>query len=218
MEQRWSGGGATDVPTAPTTTAATADDGALVPPAGQVVDPAARTRSYDTEIGQGFANLDIPVFGADYAFTVVEGTTAEDLYGNPGHYDDTQYPGELGNFAVAGHRVTKGAPFNALGTLNSCDALVIETQDEWFVYRVLPMADEAAAWNPAARAAVRRRRPAVRRLRRSGRSRDRRSVGLRPGAADPARGRDRPGGVGRRHPAAHHPDHLPPAVLRPPSG
>ena len=115
--------------------------------------PAARTRNYDTEIGQGFANIDIPAFGADYVFTVVEGTTTEDLYGNPGHYDDTQYPGELGNFAVAGHRVSaRERRSTRSGTLNSCDALVIETQDEWFVYRVLPMAEEAAGWNPAARA------------------------------------------------------------------
>ncbi len=151
MEARWNGAGASDVPPAGGDDGG-GDDGALVPADGQVVDPAERTRKYDTEIGQGFANLEIPVFGADYDFTIVEGTTAEDLYGNPGHYDDTQYPGELGNFAVAGHRVSKGAPFNALGTLNSCDAIVVETQSEWFVYRVLPMADEAAGWNPAARA------------------------------------------------------------------
>ncbi len=151
MEQRWAGGGATDIP--PVVDVSDGDDGALVPPGdANVVDPVARTRTYDTTIGEGFANIDIPVFGADYDFTVVEGTTKEDLYGNPGHYDDTQYPGELGNFAVAGHRVSKGAPFNALGTLNSCDALVIETRDEWFVYRVLPMAEEAATWDPAARA------------------------------------------------------------------
>jgi len=25
---------------------------------------------------------------------------------------------------------------------------VIETQDDWFVYRVLPMAEEVATWNP----------------------------------------------------------------------
>lgn len=154
MEQRWQSEtpATTAAPTAESSQSGE-DDPALVPPANaQVVDPAQRTRTYDTEIGQGFANLSIPVFGADYGFTVVEGTTAEDLYGNPGHYDDTQYPGEIGNFAVAGHRVSKGAPFNALGTLNSCDAIVIETKDEWFVYRVLPMAEEAAGWNPAARA------------------------------------------------------------------
>lgn len=154
MQQRWSGGVATDIGPAPSDADGDdggGDDGALVAPSAQVVDPAARTRTYDTEIGQGFANLDIPVFGADYSFTIVEGTTAEDLYGNPGHYDDTQYPGELGNFAVAGHRVSKGAPFNALGTLNSCDAIVVETKDEWFVYRVLPMAEEAAGWDASSR-------------------------------------------------------------------
>ncbi|MEP6979309.1 MAG: class E sortase [Nakamurella sp.] len=152
MAQRWatSTPATSDPPAVPTTEE---DSGAVVAPPSdaQVVDPAERTRTYDTQIGQGFANLNIPVFGADYGFTVVEGTTAEDLYGNPGHYDDTQYPGELGNFAVAGHRVSKGAPFNALGTLNSCDAIVIETQQEWFVYRVLPMPEEAAGWNAAAR-------------------------------------------------------------------
>ena len=52
---------------------------------------------------------------------------------------------------MAGHRVSKGSPFNALGSLNSCDAVVIETQDDWFVYRVLPMADEVQDWNPASR-------------------------------------------------------------------
>ena len=152
MEQRWAGGVATDVPDVP---AAGGGDPALIPPdddnTANVVDPAERTRTYTTEIGEGFANLEIPVFGADYDFAIVEGTTAEDLYGNPGHYDDTQYPGELGNFAVAGHRVSKGAPFNALGTLESCDALIVETRDEWFVYRVLPMAEEVATWDPAAR-------------------------------------------------------------------
>jgi len=55
-------------------------------------------------------------------------------------------PGEQGNFAVAGHRVSKGSPFNDLGLLNSCDAVVVETQDDWFVYRVLPMAEQESTW------------------------------------------------------------------------
>ncbi len=156
MEQRWSS--SSSAPAAPAGSPAASEGAApnsdvLAPPPGdaQVVNPADRQRKYTTATGQGFANLYIPVFGADYVFAVVEGTTTDDLYGNPGHYDDTQYPGELGNFAVAGHRVSKGSPFNALDTLNACDAIVIETQDEWFVYRVLPMADEAIGWNPASR-------------------------------------------------------------------
>ncbi len=55
-------------------------------------------------------------------------------------------PGEPGNFSVGGHRVGKGSPFNHLDLLQSCDALVVETRDTWFVYRVLPMRDEVAGW------------------------------------------------------------------------
>lgn len=109
-------------------------------------DPQQRVPRYDTVLGQGFAKLRIPALGADYVFTVVEGTDPDDLYIGPGHYSQTQLPGEQGNFAVAGHRVSKGSPFNDLGLLQSCDAIVVETQDDWFVYRVLPMAEEQAGW------------------------------------------------------------------------
>jgi sortase (surface protein transpeptidase) len=79
-------------------------------------------------------------------FTVLEGTSSSILEVGPGHYKETALPGEPGNFSVAGHRVGKGAPFNDLDLLRSCDAIVIETQTDWFVYRVLPMAGEAAGW------------------------------------------------------------------------
>ena len=51
-------------------------------------------------------------------------------------------PGEMGNFAVAGHRVGKGAPFNDLGKLETCDDIVVETQTERITYRVLPIDGE----------------------------------------------------------------------------
>jgi sortase A len=117
-----------------------------------VTDPRARTPSYQTLTGEGFAKLYVPAFGADYVFTIVEGTAADDLYIGPGHYANTQLPGQEGNFALAGHRVSKGSPFNDLGLLASCDAVVVETQDDWFVYRVLPMADEVAGWGATPRA------------------------------------------------------------------
>ncbi len=115
-------------------------------------DPRERVPRYDTVTGEGFAKIRIPVLGADYVFTVVEGTDPDDLYIGPGHYPETQLPGEQGNFAVAGHRVSKGSPFNDLGLLHSCDAIVVETQDDWFVYRVLPMAEEEATWASTPRA------------------------------------------------------------------
>jgi len=84
---------------------------AAAPAAGA---PAAqRTSSYAVAPGQGFAKLYIPSFGPDYQFTVLEGTDAQTLDAGPGHYTGTAFPGELGNFAVAGHRVGKGAPSSA---------------------------------------------------------------------------------------------------------
>lgn len=94
-------------------------------------------------LGDAFAKLYIPTFGADYEFAIVEGVTEQSLLIGPGRYPDTQMPGEPGNFAVAGHRVGKGAPFNDLGALHTCDAIVVETQSSWVTYRVLPMALDA---------------------------------------------------------------------------
>lgn len=115
-------------------------------------DPRARMPTYATPTGEGFAKLYVPTFGSDFVFTVVEGTDADALYIGPGHYWDTQFPGQSGNFAIAGHRVSKGAPFNDLDLLSSCDAIVVETQDDWFVYRVLPMAEENRTWSEGTRA------------------------------------------------------------------
>ncbi|MEU5691088.1 class E sortase [Actinosynnema sp. NPDC020468] len=105
-----------------------------------------RKAQYDLLDGQAFAKMYVPVFGPDYRFSVVEGTGDANLEIGPGHYVGTALPGEVGNFAVAGHRVGKGAPFNDVDLLNSCDAIVVETQTQWFVYRVLPKADEVAGW------------------------------------------------------------------------
>lgn len=105
-----------------------------------------RTEKFRPSDGEGFAKLYVPAFGSDFVFTVLEGTTDRTLEAGPGHYEDSAFPGEPGNFAIAGHRVGKGAPFNDLDLLRSCDALVVETQHNWFVYRVLPMRGETANW------------------------------------------------------------------------
>jgi sortase A len=96
--------------------------------------------------GEGFAKMYIPAFGADYEFTIVEGVSAADLEIGPGHYKKTVYPGQPGNFSVAGHRVGKGAPFNDIDLIQSCDAIVVETQYSWYVYRMLPTAEEKQGW------------------------------------------------------------------------
>ncbi|MEY7971673.1 class E sortase [Saccharomonospora xinjiangensis] len=100
----------------------------------------------DPMTGEAFARIYIPSFGADWNFTVQQGVDAATLEVGPGHYKESAMPGEPGNFAVAGHRVGKGAPFNDLDLLGSCDAVVIETVESFFVYRVLPMSDETQGW------------------------------------------------------------------------
>lgn len=96
--------------------------------------------------GAGFAKLYVPAFGPDFVFTVLEGTDPATLTAGPGHYQGTAYPGQVGNFSVAGHRVGKGSPFNSLDLLSSCDAMVVETADHWYVYRVLPLQGEESNW------------------------------------------------------------------------
>jgi sortase A len=96
--------------------------------------------------GAGIAKIYVPAFGPDYVFTVLAGTDPDTLAIGPGHYQGTAEPGQLGNFAVAGHRVGKGSPFNSLDLMSSCDAVVVETVDHWYVYRVLPLLGESAGW------------------------------------------------------------------------
>jgi sortase A len=88
-------------------------------------------------LGEGFANLYIPRLGKDFGWTIIEGTDDADLNRGPGHYVKTQLPGQIGNFAIAGHRVGKGEPFLNLDQLRPGDAVVIQTAKNWYVYRVL---------------------------------------------------------------------------------
>ncbi|MGO2664045.1 class E sortase [Mycetocola reblochoni] len=87
--------------------------------------------------GEVFAQLRVPRFGEDYVSQIAGGVSKAvtlDPIGL-GHYPDTQMPGEDGNFAIAGHRNTHGAPLNKVAELQPGDAIVVETKDGWFTYR-----------------------------------------------------------------------------------
>ncbi len=86
------------------------------------------------ESGARFANIYVPRFGADYVRTVAEGEGDLLLRTNIGHYPDTQMPGEVGNFAVAAHRTTWGAPFNKIADLRVGDRIYVQTADGWYTY------------------------------------------------------------------------------------
>lgn len=67
--------------------------------------------------------------------SVVEGVTLLDLQSGPGHYPASADPGQAGNFSVAGHRTTWGAPFWNLDTLQPGDEIhVVDLEGRRFVY------------------------------------------------------------------------------------
>jgi sortase A len=83
-----------------------------------------------------FAIVRIPRFGADYARPLVEGTGRPALALGLGHYAGTAGPGQVGNFAIAGHRTTYGRPFHDVDRLRDGDRVVVETLATVHVYEV----------------------------------------------------------------------------------
>jgi sortase A len=88
------------------------------------------------DFGKGFAFLHIPRLGKKFTVPVVEGVRKPDLAKGVGHYPKTAGPGEVGNFAIAGHRATHGEPFRNLNRMRKGDKVVVETRDTWFTYIV----------------------------------------------------------------------------------
>jgi sortase A len=89
-----------------------------------------------TTAGTPLVLLRIPKFGKDWQKPVIEGVGKNDLTRGIGHYPRTQLPGEPGNFAVAGHRVTHGSPFGKLLDLRKGDQVIVETADAIYTYEL----------------------------------------------------------------------------------
>ena len=84
--------------------------------------------------GDTIALLRIPAFGEDYEVPVLNGTDSSTLAKGVGHYSSTAAPGQIGNFAIAGHRVTHGQPFAKLLTLKEGDEVIVETREAVYTY------------------------------------------------------------------------------------
>jgi sortase A len=87
--------------------------------------------------GQPLASLRIPRLGKGYWQIIVQGTGEKQLAKGPGHYPETALPGQVGNFSVAGHRVTHGRPFEHLEQLRYRDQIIVETVDAWYTYQAI---------------------------------------------------------------------------------
>ncbi|MBV2357801.1 class E sortase [Streptomyces sp. J2-1] len=91
--------------------------------------------------GQGFAILHIPKL--DVVAPIAEGVSNKGVLdkGMVGHYGEaplkTAMPdARTGNFGLAAHRNTHGEPFRYINRLAPGDAVVVETQDTYYVYKV----------------------------------------------------------------------------------
>ncbi len=96
------------------------------------VDPAPAVPA----VGKPYVRIQIPVLGEDWSWVVVEGVDLPQLALGPGHYPGTAGPGELGNFAVAGHRAGHAAPFEDLDRLKPGDVVKFSFGDDHWSYRV----------------------------------------------------------------------------------
>jgi sortase A len=89
-----------------------------------------------TPLGHALGIIYIPRLGAGYKKPIVQGVSTADLQkGGPGHIPTTAMPGDIGNSVLSGHRTTYGAPFNRIDEIRTGDPIVIETHDNWLVFR-----------------------------------------------------------------------------------
>ena len=86
---------------------------------------------------EGPAILRIPKLGSDYAVPILRGVDEETLTEGLGHFPKSAGPGEIGNYALAGHRITHGEPFRRLPELRPGDRVIVDTRETRYVYKLL---------------------------------------------------------------------------------
>lgn len=91
------------------------------------------------ETNEPFATMIVPRFGSGFERTIAESVDVKKVLNDPntgvGHYVSSEQLGALGNFALAGHRTTFGAPFGDVDKLRVGDRIYVETKKGWYVYR-----------------------------------------------------------------------------------
>ncbi|GAA3528898.1 class E sortase [Nocardioides daeguensis] len=91
--------------------------------------------------GDGIALVRVPRFGDDYEMPLVAGTNDDDLARGIGWFPESARPGEVGNFAIAAHRVTHGEPFSKILDLRAGDEVIVETRTHVYTYRLVEDGD-----------------------------------------------------------------------------
>ncbi len=98
--------------------------------------------SGELKVGDIFAKIRIPRFGDDYVRNIAEGTSVTKVLNTVGigHYVGTAMPGEVGNFALAGHRSGNGGPMRNIDKFQAGDQVIVETTTDTYNYRYLESA------------------------------------------------------------------------------
>jgi sortase A len=92
-------------------------------------------KSWDDGIdGDDVGLLRVERFGSDYEMPIVKGFDDDALASGVGWDTNSADPGEIGNFAIAGHRITHGEPFAKFPKLKKGDEIVVETRTEILTY------------------------------------------------------------------------------------
>lgn len=90
--------------------------------------------SYASVVGKPTALVRIPRFGSSYVVPVFEGTSDEVLARGYGHFQYSEPPGAVGNYALAAHRITHGEPLRRMPELRPGDKVIIETRRAIYTY------------------------------------------------------------------------------------
>lgn len=93
------------------------------------------------QVGEVFAKLYVPRFGQNYVREIAEGVSLEKVLNTVGigHYIGSAMPGEVGNFAIAGHRAGNGGPMRDIDKLVAGDQAIVETATQKFTYEFLEL-------------------------------------------------------------------------------
>ncbi|MFJ6379897.1 class E sortase [Kitasatospora sp. NPDC092039] len=92
-------------------------------------------------VGADVGFLHVPAMGRNNQVLIRMGTSAEVLDDGVAGVYEQPYRAAMpwdqeGNFALAAHRDGHGAKFHDLDAVHKGDAVVVETKDKWYVYRV----------------------------------------------------------------------------------
>lgn len=86
--------------------------------------------------GNASALIRIPRFGKSYVVPVFEGIGTDILAKGYGHFTETAFPGQVGNYALAAHRVTHGEPLRRMPEMQPGDKVIVETAGFTYTYRL----------------------------------------------------------------------------------